>query len=182
MFRTFPSGHWDLGWCHIHGAWAALVSRLDRNGAKEAGKDVPAKEHLLEPVVPVPSRSTSTQAHLQWNQAYCTPKLLDSGGGRSLKSHLVSSSSCSGVPTSSQLPHSWAVWGRRDYSGARRWSKEKKRDTSVWVFLLARSTLIYNPGHRTFTKIPVAPGNRGGQQETLLSRGHFLELQAWSLC
>lgn len=41
MFQIFPSGLWELEWCHTDGAWAALVPKLDSNGAKEAGKDAP---------------------------------------------------------------------------------------------------------------------------------------------
>ena len=39
MFQIFSSGLWELEWCHIDGAWAALVPKLDSNGAKEAGRD-----------------------------------------------------------------------------------------------------------------------------------------------
>ena len=41
MFQIFPSGPWELEWCHTDGAWAALVPKLDSNGAKEAGRDAP---------------------------------------------------------------------------------------------------------------------------------------------
>ena len=49
--------------------------------------------------------------------------------------------------------------------------------------LLAHSTLIYNPGHRSFRKAPVVPVTRVGHEEMLLPRGHFPELQfqTWSL-
>jgi hypothetical protein len=75
MFWIIPSGHWKLGWCHIHGVWAALVSRLDGNGAKETPEDVPAKEHLLEPVVPVPLR-WNLNIHINSGPPSAEPSLL----------------------------------------------------------------------------------------------------------
>ena len=120
MFRIFPSGHWELGWRHIQGAWAALVPRLDGNGDKEAGKGVPANEtpctclpDPLEMKPPYPDRLSLNfiESKLPAPPNCWTPEVWK-----------VTQSSGGGVPTSPQLPpspgttsnSSRAGWGHRD--------------------------------------------------------------------
>lgn len=107
MFRIFPAGYGNWAGV-IHGAWAALVPRPDGNGDEEAVEDAPAKELLLGRAVPSPLEMKpqypdQTRPSFSRIKLSAPPDCSILRSRRGLESHLVSSSSGGGVPTSASF-------------------------------------------------------------------------------